>query len=130
MTVLLNQSYQGVPAGQTAEFPLSTEQALISQGIAVNSTGNPTSGNITCNAMRGSAAIQGGASTISITNAFVTANSFVIATVAQFTADATLTQIVRVLTSAGSFQIWGNANATATVRVDWVVINSYPPNTD
>lgn len=130
MTVALVRPYSGCVAGQIAEFPLSTEQALIAQGLATDSSGNPTSGNQSCNQMRGSATIQAGASTIAITNAYVTANSFVIATVAQFTADATLTQIVRVLTSAGQFQIFGNANATANVRVDWLVINNSPTTPD
>jgi hypothetical protein len=130
MTVLLNQAYSGYPAGQICEFPASTEAAMIAQGIAVNSTAVPTTGAATANAMKGSCAIAAGASSVVITNPYVTISSFVMAVVAQTTADTTLLRVERVVPANGSFTIFGTANATATTRIDWCVINNSPTTPD
>jgi hypothetical protein len=80
--------------------------------------------------MKGSCAIAAGASSVVITNPYVTASSFVMAVVAQTTADTTLLRVERVVPAAGSFTIYGTANATATTRIDWCVINNSPTTPD
>jgi hypothetical protein len=51
----------------------------------------------------------------------VDANSHVTAKVAQAAADGTLLRVERVLCAAGSFTIFGTANATATTLIDWEI---------
>lgn len=80
-----------------------------------------TPGNATINAVRGKAAIAIGAAAVTITNNLVTANSQILATLES--ADATLTQLLRVVPGAGSFVITGNANATAAANVKFAVVN-------
>lgn len=126
MTVSLNKAYGGAPAGAVVSFTSELETALIGQGIASASTrASTTTGAQTQNTAQGTAAIAAGASSVTITNSLVDANSHVVAKVAQATADATLLRVERVVCAAGSFTIYGTANATATTLVDWeVVVNS------
>ena len=126
MTVLLNRSYQGTPAGAVISLTTEAEAALVAQGLASASARASTStGAQTQNAAQGTAAIPAGASSVVITNSLVDANSHVTAKVAQAAADATLLRVERVVCAAGSFTIFGTANATATTLIDWeVVINS------
>lgn len=130
MTVQLNRAYAGYTSGQIVELPASTESALIAQGLASNSSSNPTTGATTANVMRGSCAIAAGQSSVVITNPYVTASSFVAAHVAQAAADGTLLYVARVVPAAGSFTVYGNAAATATTRIDWCVINNSPTTPD
>jgi hypothetical protein len=124
MTVILNRSYQGYPAGQVVELSTDAENALIAQGLAATAASTAiTTGNATANAFTGTAAIPAGSSSVVITNSFVDTNSKVFAVVAQATADGTLLRVERIVCAAGSFTIYGTANATATTYVDWVVIN-------
>lgn len=124
MTVSLTRAYAGSAAGTVLTLPASTEAALIAQGLATASTAASTStGAQTINAMSGIAAIPAGASSVVITSDKVTANSVVLAQVAQSTADGTLLRVERVVPAAGSFTVFGTANATATTLVQWVVIN-------
>lgn len=126
MAVLLSRGYQGVVAGAVAVFPASTEAALVAQNLATVSAAIPTVGAQTIAATRGFAAIAIGASSVVITNPYVDVTSTVQAIVAQTAADATLTSVVRVVPAAGSFTIFGNANATAATVVSWEVINNNP----
>jgi hypothetical protein len=80
-----------------------------------------TPGNGTVNTPRGSCAIAIGAAAVTISSSIVTANSTILCSL-QF-ADATLTQLLRVVPGASTFTITGNAVATAATRVDFVVIN-------
>lgn len=122
MTVSLTVAYAGYPSGTVAVLPKETEDALIAQGLAVSSAAAPTTGAQTVNILRGRAAIAAGASSVVITCPQCTASSIVFATVAQTTADGTLTSVLRVTPAAGSFTINGNANATATTVINWFVI--------
>lgn len=88
----------------------------------LDSSGTP--GNVTNSNPKGRVAIAAGASSIVVTNTLSTATSTVYAVINQASADATLTQIVRVSCAAGSFTIFGNANATANTVVDFVLVNS------
>ena len=92
--------------------------------LALSSTDSSgTPGNVTNNSPKGRVAIAAGANNVVVTtNIGVSATSTVLAVINQATADATLTQIVRVVPAAGSFTIYGNANATANTVVDFVVL--------
>jgi len=57
-----------------------------------------------------------------VTNNLVTAESKVFAVVSQAAADGTLLRVERVLCAAGSFTIYGTANATATTTIDWCLM--------
>lgn len=126
MTISLNKAYGGAPAGAIVSFTSELEAALIAQGLAVASTrANTSTGAQTQNTLQGTAAIPAGASSVVITNSLVDANSHVVAKVAQAAADVSLLRVERVVCAAGSFTIYGTANATATTLIDWeIVVNS------
>lgn len=126
MTVQLSKAYGGAAAGAIVSFTSELEAALIAQGLAVASTrANTSTGAQTQNTLQGTAAIPAGASSVVITNSLVDANSHVVAKVAQAAADGTLLRVERVVCAAGSFTIYGTANATATTLIDWeIVVNS------
>lgn len=93
--------------------------------FSLNSTDQSgTPGNVTLNNVRGRVAIAAGASSVTVTNSQGVTGGSVFAIINQATADATLTQIVRVATGLGSFTIYGNANATANTVVDFIVIGA------
>ena len=125
MTVLLSAPYGNFASGSIVEFPASTETALIAQGLATTSASTPTTGAYTTSQSQGTASIAIGASSVVITNAQVTANSKVFAVVAQTAADGTLLRIERVVPAAGSFTIFGTANATAATVIDWAIIPAF-----
>lgn len=116
----------GQAAGTVAVFPASTEGAIVAQGLGSVSAAVPTVGAYTTNATRGFAAIAIGASSVVITNPNVDITSNIRAQVAQTTADATLLRVERVVPAAGSFTIFGTANATAATVVSWDIVNSNP----
>ena len=125
MAVLLNKAYAGNATGTIREFSAELEAALIAQGIASDSTvASVTVGAQTCNTYTGTAAIAAGASSVVITNELIKENSRVWAVVAQAAADGTLLRVERVASAAGSFTIYGTANATATTLIDWAIIPS------
>ena len=123
MTVSLNRAYSGYLAGTIVTLDQPTELALIAQGLAVASTAvNTTVGNVTNAGLTGQAAFAIGASSVVVTNGLVNASSCVMAVVSQAAADATLLRVERVVPAAGSFTIFGTANATAATLVRWVVV--------
>lgn len=123
MTVALTRPYAGAAAGAIVSFTSELEAALIAQGLATASTrANTTTGTQTQNTLQGTAAIAAGASSVAITNSLVDANSHVVAKVAQAAADGTLLRVERVVCAAGSFTIYGTANATATTLIDWEIV--------
>ena len=86
---------------------------------ATDATGTP--GAVTVNKAAGQVAIAAGASSVVVTNSLVTTASIVLVVLQRV--DATLTQILSVVPGAGSFTIRGNANATATTTMGFVVHN-------
>lgn len=123
MSVTLLRAYGGSAVGQTLELSQELEAALVAQGLAVAATANTSSsGAQTQNTFSGVATIPIGSSSVVITNSNVTANSVVLAVVAQAAADGTLLRVERVVPAAGSFTIYGTANATAATIVNWVVV--------
>jgi len=124
MAVLLTQAYEGYLAGTVVNLPTNIETALIAQSKATASTrASTTTGAVTYNGMQGTAAIAAGASSVVITSNKVDANSIVVAYVSQAAADGTLLRVERVLPAAGSFTIYGTANATATTLISWAIIS-------
>jgi hypothetical protein len=123
MTVsILTRSYKGVPVGNVATFPTSEETSLIAQGLASTALVTATTaGAVTQNGLTGKSAIATGASSVVVTNSLVDANSIIVAYVSQATADGTLLRVERVVPAAGSFTIFGTANATANTIVAWFV---------
>lgn len=128
MTVTLNRSYQGLPAGTVTEFSAELEAALIAQGLASNG-GTLTAGALsnTANGLKvvgfaGTAVIAAAASSVVISNPAITANSKAFAQVAQAAADATLTSVLRVSCAAGAVTITGNAAATAATEVSYLIV--------
>jgi hypothetical protein len=124
MTVLLSISYGAYAAGSIVTLNASTEAALIAQGRATASAAVPTSGAQSSNEIVGRAVIAAGASSVVVTNPFVNANSKIFAVVAQAAADGTLLRVERIVPAAGSFTIYGTANATAAVVIDWSILNT------
>ncbi len=122
MTVTLRRAYGGYASGAIVQFDKSTEASMIAQALATDG-GTITSGAATANQLSGRASITAATSSVVITNNLVNANSKLQAWVAQGTADATLTDILRIVPAAGSFTLFGNANATAATLVDWRLLN-------
>jgi hypothetical protein len=81
-----------------------------------------TTGAVTANVTSGICAIGAGASSVVITNNLVDASTPVFAVVAQSTADVSLLRVERVVSAAGSFTIFGTANATATTLIRWIIL--------
>ena len=125
MAVLLNSAgpgYKGYLAGTVVNLPNSEEAALISARLAQASTvASTTTGDVTANTMQGICAVAAGSGSITITNSMVNASSIITAYVSQASADGTLLRVERVLAAAGSFTIYGTANATATTLIAWKV---------
>jgi hypothetical protein len=126
MTILLNKSYAGAPAGAVVSFTTELEAALIAQNFATASTrASTTTGAQTQNALQGTCAAAAAAASVVITNNLVDANSHVTAKVAQASADGTALRVERVVVAAGSFTIFLTAAATATTLIDWEIeVNS------
>jgi hypothetical protein len=91
----------------------------------------------TQNTSCGKSVIKHNTSSTTVTNSLVTANSIVLATIAQPTADSSLTSIVDVVVSANSFVLTGNATAannasatavfgTGTAAVTFTAGSAYP----
>ena len=124
MAVLLNRAYEGYLAGTVVNLPTNVETALVAQGLASASTrASTTTGAVTANVMQGTAAIAAGAASIVITNNNVDANTIINAYVSQAAADGTLLRVERILPAAGSFTIYGTANATATTLISWSILS-------
>lgn len=119
MTIALTRAYAGYPAGVNASFDTPTETALVQQGFGSITAALVSAGAMTTTQPNGRAVIAAGAGSVVVTNPMVSPQSKISAVINQATADGTLTQL-RVVPAAGSFTIFGNANATAAVTVDWV----------
>lgn len=120
--VLLSKAYGGYAAGSIAQFQTNVEAALIAQGLATTSAGPVTPGAVTTTMVAGRVGIAAGSSSVVVTNAMVTTESKIFAVIAQAAADGTLLRVERILPAAGSFTIFGTANATAAVAIDWMLL--------
>jgi hypothetical protein len=124
VAVLLTKGYAGYAAGTVVNLPTSLENTLIAQGWGTASTvALTTTGDVTANVLTGICAIPAGSSSITIKNNLVDASTPISASVCQAAADGTLLRVERVVSAAGSFTIYGTANATATTLIKWAVTN-------
>lgn len=124
MTILLGpKGYGSLAAASVVTLPASTEAALIAQNLAQNSAAALTTGAYSTTEFAGRAAIAAGASSVVITHPLVTASAKIWAVVNQAAADGTLLRVERIVPAAGSFTIFGTANATATTVIDWAIIS-------
>lgn len=122
--ILLSKAYKGYAAGTIVQLATQEESALIAQGFGTSSAGPVTTGAVTTTASAGRVAIAAGASSVVVTNPNVDANSKIFAVVNQAAADGTLLRVERIVPAAGSFTIYGTANATATTTIDWMLLPS------
>jgi hypothetical protein len=125
MAVLLNRPYGTTPTNTVVELTVELETALIAQGLASSALSTAiTTGAQSSSFYTGTVAIAAGTSSAVVTSPLVNANSKVFAVVAQAAADGTLLRVERVVSAAGSFTIYGTANATATTYIDWAIITT------
>jgi hypothetical protein len=120
MPVQLLREYLGHLANTVQRYPAEEETALINSRAALNSAAVVTAGAQVANRRQGYCAIPAGQSSVVVTCPFVDPGSIVHATVSQAAADTTLTTL-RVVASAGTFTVFGNANATAAVQIAWSI---------
>jgi len=122
--ILLSRSYAGYNAGTIVQLGTQEEATLIAQGLATNSAGPVTPGAVTTTKTFGRVGIAAASSSVVVTCPAVTTESKVFAVVAQAAADGTLLRVERVLCANGSFTIYGTANATAAVAIDWALVDT------
>jgi hypothetical protein len=122
MTILLNKSYAGIAAGAVIKLGSALEASLIAQGLASTSAAALTTGAQTINLNAATVGIAIGASSVVITNNLVDATTKIFAVVEQAAADGTLLRVERVMPAAGSFTIYGTANATAITNISWGIL--------
>ena len=129
MTVLLARPYGGYTAGQTVQVPTGIENSLVAQGVgtvaSTTAAAAVTTGALTTTLPAGRVTIAAGSSSVVVTNASVDVNSKIFAVVNQAAADGTLLRVERIVPAAGSFTIYGTANATANVSIDWALLGPY-----
>lgn len=130
--ILLSRGYAGYLAGAIVQLPASEEAALIAQGLATNSAGPVTPGNVTTSKTMGRCGIAAAGTSVTVTNASFTPESRFSVFLSNAAADATATDVVRVTPAAGSATFYLNAAATAAVALDWMLLSSaqgmLPPN--
>lgn len=129
MTILLARPYGGYTAGQTVQLPTVTENALVAAGfgsIVLTTASAPvTQGALSTSFPAGRVTIAIGASSVVVTCPACDVNSKVWAVVNQATADGTLLRVERIVPGAGSFTIYGTANATAATVIDWAILGPF-----
>lgn len=126
MTVLLSRAYAGNVAGATIQVATNVENAIIAQGVgtlvSTAASAAVTVGAQTTSLTAGRVSIAAGSSSVVVTNPLVDVNSKIFAVVNQAAADGTLLRVERIAPAAGSFTIYGTANATATTVIDWALL--------
>tara|TARA_R110000868_G_scaffold373429_1_gene637527 strand:+ start:119 stop:460 length:342 start_codon:yes stop_codon:yes gene_type:complete len=105
------------------------ENAIISNNIGsvvlTTASAATTQGAVTTSLPAGRVTIAIGASSVVVTNSNVDVNSKIWACINQAAADGTLLRVERVVPGAGSFTIFGTANATAATVVDWAILGPW-----
>jgi len=129
MTVLLSRAYGGYTAGQTIQVPTSLENAIVGNSFgtvaSTSAAAAVTTGPLSTNLPAGRVTVPIGSSSVVVTNPSVDVNSKIFAVVNQAAADATLLRVERIVPGAGSFTIYGTANATAAVSIDWAILGPF-----
>ena len=121
--VLLTRPYGGYAAGLIVQLPTSVEAALIAAGLATNSAGPVTPGNVTTNQLTGRVGIAAAGTQVVVSNPQFTAESKFVAVLSNAAADTTATSVTRIIPAAGQVTFVLNAGATGAVAVDWVLLN-------
>jgi hypothetical protein len=129
MTVLLSRAYGGYTSGQTVQVPTSLENAVVAAGAgtvaSTSASAAVTTGALSTSLPAGRVSIAAGSSSVVVTNPLVDVNSKIYAVINQAAADGTLLRVERIVPGAGSFTIYGTANATATTVIDWAILGPY-----
>lgn len=129
MTVLLARPYAGYVAGQTVQVPTALENSIAASGIgsvvSTSAAAGVTTGALTTSLPAGRVTIAAGSSSVVVTNPLVDVNSKIFAVINQVAADGTLLRVERIVPSLGSFTIYGTANATANVSIDWAIVGPF-----
>lgn len=129
MTVLLSRAYGGYSAGQTVQVPTSLENSIVAAGAgtvaSTSASAAVTTGALSTNLPAGRCTVPIGSSSVVVTNPLVDVNSKIYAVINQAAADATLLRVERIVPSAGFFTIYGTANATAAVSIDWAIFTPF-----
>ena len=129
MTILLARPYGGYSAGQTVQVPTSMENALVANGVgtvvATTAAAAVTPGALTTTLPAGRVTIAAGSSSVVVTCPAVDVNSKIFAAINQAAADGTLLRVERIVPGAGLFTIYGTANATAAISIDWALLGPY-----
>lgn len=120
--VLLNRSYQGYAAATIVQLPTNVETSLIAAGLASNSAGPVTPGNVSTTAFMGRAGIAAAGTQVVVSNPVFTAESKFSAYLSNAAADGTALYITRIVPAAGQVTFILNAAATAAVSVDWALL--------
>jgi hypothetical protein len=120
--VLLGRAYKGYASGTIVQLSTNEEAALIAQGLATNSAGPVTPGNVTTSALAGRAGIAAAGTNVVITNPAFDVNSKFVAALSNAAADGTAVSITRITPAAGSVTFTLNAAATAAVSIDWALL--------
>jgi hypothetical protein len=124
-TLTIGSAKAGTRSSRAVNFIVSGVTALTlgtagDVQIPKTITAAGTTGAQTINKQSGTVNFAAAATSLVVTNSFVTANSIIVATVG--TNDTTM-KTVSVVAAAGSFTLNANAAATAETRVNFVVLN-------
>lgn len=117
--IQLNKAYGGYTSGAIVQFGAQLEAALIQQGYGLSSTGPVSPGNVTTTERAGRAAIAAGGNTVTVYNPSFTLSSKFVAFLSDPVEDTTGTGVVLITPGVGYVIFTLNANATATVAIDW-----------
>jgi hypothetical protein len=127
MTVLLSRAYALAPAGNTIQVPTVIENALVANNYgtvaSTSAAAAVTTGAQSTNLPSGRVTIAASSSSVVVTNPLVDVNTKIYAVINQAAADTTLLRVERIVPAAGSFTIYGTANATAAISIDWAIIS-------
>ena len=121
--ILINRSLNGYQAGTVVQFATSSEGAQVAQGFGSVSAGPVTPGPVSViGVQQGRCAAAAAASSITINHTGVTAETRIVAFIAQAVADTTATNVVRIVPAVGSFTLYLNAATTAATTIDWAIL--------
>ncbi|CAB4153147.1 hypothetical protein UFOVP607_51 [uncultured Caudovirales phage] len=123
--ILLLRPYLGYVSGTIVQLSTTQEAAAIAQGFGTTSAGPVTPGAVNTTQSAGRVGIAAAGTSVVITNANVTTESKIFATLSNAAADATALYITRITPANGSFTITLNAAATAAVSVDWAILGPF-----
>ena len=123
--ILLNRPYGGYAAGTIVQLSTNLEASLIAAGLATNSAGPVTPGNVSTTQPAGRVGIAAAGTQVIVSNPSFTTESKFIAVLSNAAADTTATSVTRIIPAAGQVTFVLNAAATAAVSIDWAQLGPY-----